>query len=211
VGHAAWRWVDEPDAGSGFEDYHRPEPPRELTPEEVEAAVVLAGVIVAGIIRAAVVATPHVQRWWRSKLAPSQRAAWSRVLAVRGKREHECDAPSAFVEEALIVASTTGVELARTDGDIRMSSAEWEARFRSMLVAGAFAEEQMRVLSIARIDEEQAVLRQPSESEESTPRRTLILPWIGSLRQTRGGTLPFRFPHTPHGAPSPRRCRPRAR
>lgn len=170
VGHAAWQWVDEAEAEPLYEESYRPEPPRELTPEEIEAAIVLAGVIVAGIVKAAAVAAPHVQRWWNSKLIPTCRAAWNR-LTVRRKQPLASDTPSDFVEEAMFVASATGVELARTDGEIRMSSAEWEARFRSMLFAGAFAQEQMRVLSIARIDEQQAVLEKPSASETLTPQQ----------------------------------------
>ncbi len=49
-----------------------------------------------------------------------------------------------------------------------MTSAEWEQRFRSMLVAGAFAQEQMRVLSIARVDERQTVLEEPTDAEMLT-------------------------------------------
>ena len=71
----------------------------------------------------------------------------------------------------MFVASATGVELARPDDEIRMSSAEWETRFRSMLFAGAFAQDQMRVLSIARVDDQQAVLKEPSSSEELTPQQ----------------------------------------
>jgi hypothetical protein len=67
----------------------------------------------------------------------------------------------------MFVASSAGVVPARAD-EIRMTSAEWERRFRWMLTAGAFAQEQMRVLSIARIDDRQTALMEPSETEVLT-------------------------------------------
>jgi hypothetical protein len=167
VGHAAWRWVDEPDFGTGDEDTSHPEPQRELTPEEIEAAIILAGVIVAGIIHVAAVATPHVQQWWKRRVVPAGRAVWGRLIA-RARKQKTPREPADFVERAMFVASTTGVEIAQPSNQIHMSSAEWEARFRSMLYAGAFAQEQMRVLSIARVDKLQTALEEPSASAELT-------------------------------------------
>ena len=165
VGHAAWRWVDEPEPD--YEPSYRPEAPRQLTPEEIELAVKLAGMIVAGIIRGAVVATPHIKRWWSSTAVPIGKSAWQAVTFRRKKRQLP-GTTSSFVEEAMFVASSRGVEVAPANGEIRMSSAEWESRFRSMLYAGAFAQEQMRVLSIARVDEHQVALEAPSVTETLT-------------------------------------------
>lgn len=164
VGHAAWQWVDGPDGapGTGYEGSQQ----RELTAEEIELAAQLAGLILAGILRGAVIAAPHVRRWWVTAALPWGRSAWSRLsTAVRQLREQK---PTAgFVEEAMFVASSAGVVSARAD-EIRMTSAEWERRFRSMLSAGAFAQEQMRVLSIARVDERQTVLEEPTDAEVLT-------------------------------------------
>jgi hypothetical protein len=177
-GHAAWRWVDEPevDYGSSYRaqsDYgsgDRPDPPRELTPEEIELAIELAGVIVAGIVRAAAVARPHLKRWWSSKGVPIGRSAWSKARSVGRKKRQIAGGRSSFAEEAMFVASAEGVEIAPTGADIRMSSAEWESRFRSMLSVGVFAQEQMRVLSIARAEERKAAVQEPGASVELTPR-----------------------------------------
>lgn len=164
VGHAAWRWVDEPDDEPAFS--YEPDPPHELTPEEIEAAAQIAGLILAGIVIGIEVTAPLVRRWWSRTVVP-----WGKTLRARvsdAAKKFRREQPQAeFVEEAMFVASSTGVVLARVD-EIRMTSAEWERRFRSMLVAGAFAQEQMRVLSIARVDDRQTALQEPSESEVLT-------------------------------------------
>jgi len=164
VGHAAWRWVDEPDDEPAFS--YEPDPPREMTPEEVEAAAQIAGLILAGIVIGIEVAAPLVRRWWSRTMVPWGKTVRGRVsAAARTLRREQPRAD--FVEEAMFVASSTGVVLAKVD-EIRMTSAEWERRFRSMLVADAFAREQMQVLSIARVDDRQTVLQKPSESEVLT-------------------------------------------
>lgn len=139
---------------------------RELTPEEIEAAAQLAGLILAGIVIGIEAAAPHVRRWWSSSVVPWGKTVRARVSAAVKKFRKE-KPQAGFVEEAMFVASSTGVVLARPD-EIRMTSAEWERRFRSMLVADAFAQEQMRVLSIARVNDRQTVLQEPSESEVLT-------------------------------------------
>lgn len=167
-GHAAWRWVAKPE-----EDYsssYECEPPRELTPGERELAEQLADQILAGIIWAVDVATPHVKRWWNEKAAPTVVSAWKRVAPPRKANSRVAAAPSSFVSRAPFVASATAVELAVAESKISMSSAEWEHRFRAMLAAGAFQEEQQRLLSNARIEDGDAALEAQSTIEQLTPR-----------------------------------------
>lgn len=168
-GHAAWEWVDEPEYS--YTASHRPQPARQLTPEEMELAFELAGIIVVGIIRAAAVTAPHLRRWWGGHAVPASRAAWRKIKSLGKKTSKESNSSSFFVEEAVFVASTTGLEISRPSEDIRMSSAEWELRFRSMLSAGFFAQEQMRILSIARVDERETILREPTASETMSPQQ----------------------------------------
>jgi hypothetical protein len=52
-----------------------------------------------------------------------------------------------------------------------MSRAEWEHRFRAMLAAGAFKEEQLRILSNARIEDGEAVLEAQSTMEQLAPQQ----------------------------------------
>ncbi|MBW8026333.1 hypothetical protein EOG37_06490 [Clavibacter michiganensis subsp. michiganensis] len=116
--------------------------------------------MLAAVLRGAVIAAPHVRRWWVSAALPWGKKAWTRVSAA-ARRLRGQQPPAGFIEEAMFVASSAGVVSARAD-EIRMTSAEWERRFRWMLTAGAFAQEQMRVLSIARIDDRQTALMEPS-------------------------------------------------
>lgn len=168
-GHAAWRWVDEPE-----EDYsssYEYEPPRELTPEERGFAEKIAAMILAGILLAVAEATPHVKRWWNEKAVPTVMSAWKRVTAPRKANSQVAAAASSPVSRATFVASATGVEVAVAESKISMNSAEWEHRFRAMLAAGAFKEEQLRILSNARIEDGDAVLEAQSTVEQLTPQQ----------------------------------------
>jgi hypothetical protein len=60
----------------------------------------------------------------------------------------------ADVHRVTFVASPTGVELAVAKLKIKMSSAEWQQRFQAMLAAGAFQDEQRRILANARVDDD---------------------------------------------------------
>ena len=176
-GHAAWRWVDEPEQDySPSYEYEpsrepTPEEPRKLTPEERELAEKIAEIIVAGAVRAVVAATPHVKRWWNEKAVPPVKSAWKRVSAQRKANNQAAAATSSSVRPATFVASATSVELAVAEPKISMRTAEWEQRFRAMLAAGAFKEEQLRILSSARIEDGDALLETQSTMEQLTPQQ----------------------------------------
>ncbi|PPF59337.1 hypothetical protein C5C13_06240 [Clavibacter michiganensis] len=146
--------MDEPDSASVTDGGSLP---RELTREELELAAQLAGLILAGILRGAVIAAPHMRRWLTAEGLPWGRSVRTRLSALAVRIFWRRNPSAGFVEEAMFAASTAGVAMGEID-DIRMSSAEWERRFRAMLEAGTFAQEQMRVLSIARLAELQIAL-----------------------------------------------------
>ncbi|AUZ34995.1 hypothetical protein C3B78_11355 [Arthrobacter sp. PGP41] len=52
-----------------------------------------------------------------------------------------------------------------------MRSAEWKERFRAMLAAGAFKDEQLRILSSARIEDDDALLETQGTMEQLTPQQ----------------------------------------
>ncbi|WP_427004192.1 hypothetical protein [Pseudarthrobacter sp. H2] len=176
-GHAAWRWVDEPeqDYSPSYEYEPSREPPpeesHELTPEQRELAEKIAEMIVAGTVWAVVAATPHVKRWWNEKAVPPVKSVWKRVTAPRKANNRAASAPSSPVSPATFVASATAVEVAVAESKISMRSAEWEQRFRAMLAAGAFKEEQLRILSSARIEDGDAHLETQSTMEQLTPQQ----------------------------------------
>jgi hypothetical protein len=176
-GHAAWQWVDEPEPAYGpsykYEPWREPlsEKPRELTPEERELANQIIALIVVGTVRAAVAATPHVKRWWNEKAVPPVKSAWKRVTAPRKATNDAAAATSSSVSRATFVASTTAVEVLVAETKISMGSAEWKERFRAMLAAGAFKDEQLRILSSARIEDDDALLGTQGTMEQLTPQQ----------------------------------------
>jgi hypothetical protein len=66
------------------------------------------------------------------------------------------------------VASAAGVERVVAESKTSMRNAEWEQRFRAMLAAGAFKEEQRRILSRARIENDVAALEREGVTEQLT-------------------------------------------
>lgn len=171
-GHAAWRWVDEPEEdysyGHEHEHEHEDEPPRALTPEEIEAIAALAVLIVKGVAWAVVEGTPRFKLWWNERAVPAAKSAWNRVTGPGSKKRSTPEATFSPVSRPQFVASSSGVELVVTESKISMSSAEWEQRFRAMLAAGAFKEEQSKILSRARIEDDGAALEREGATEQLT-------------------------------------------
>ncbi|MCW2134522.1 hypothetical protein [Arthrobacter sp. VKM Ac-2550] len=176
-GHAAWQWVDEPEPDYSpsyeYEWSREPTPaePRQLTPEERELAEKIAALIVAGTVRAVAAATPHMKRWWNEKAVPPVKSVWKRVTSPRRANSQAAAATSSSLSQATFVASATGVEVAVRESKISMGSAEWAQRFRAMLAAGAFKDEQLRILSSARIEDGDPLLETQSKMEQLTPQQ----------------------------------------
>jgi len=168
-GNADWQWVDEPQPVYISSCEH--ERSHELTAEELEQAVQLAALILEGIVRAVGVAAPHLKRWWNAKSVPAMMSAWKRATRPRAANWRVAASTSSSANRATIVASTAGVEVAVKDFEISMTSAEWVSRFRAMLAAGVFEEEQRRILSHARIDDGYAVPVGHGTLEPLTPQQ----------------------------------------
>ncbi|MFE4951053.1 hypothetical protein ACFQ9V_13205 [Leifsonia sp. NPDC056665] len=164
-GHASWRWVDEGDDASST---YEPEPPRPLTQEELELAAQVAALAAAFIVGVVIEATPHIKRWWSGKAVPAVMAKWKRIASA-GKAKRATAAPSAPSERATFVGSATGVELAVSESKIEMTGDEWEHRFRAMLAAGAFSAEQYRILSTARVQQNNSELEAVENATLMTP------------------------------------------
>lgn len=173
-GHAVWEKVEVPDeddydySSSGYQ----PEPPHQLTQEEIERAIEAAALIVIAIAKGVQWASPRVKRWWVGTASPKLRAMRGRL---RGKSEasQSVHLGSATVSRATFVASTSEIERAVARSKVRMSSGEWQLRFQAMLAAGAFQEEQRRILSNALIDDDRMAL-EASGAAELTPREIAL-------------------------------------
>ncbi len=130
-------------------------PPRQLTEEEIEMLAKLVVAIVGGIVWSVEKASPHVRRWWAQRALPAAMRARQRVVSLvrragtmarRDRREPRSTLTPSVADAQVVVAAS----------QVRMSSEEWVLRFRAMMAATAFRDEQLRVLSNARI-EDQAV------------------------------------------------------
>jgi hypothetical protein len=163
-GHAAWREVEDPEENhsSGQQD----EPPRPLTPEEIERAAELATLMIVGIIKGLQWASPRLRRWWDGTAAPKLRVIWGKV---RGRKDAIEALHLRHVSGVTFAASPAGAEVAISESKIRMSSAEWEQRLRAMLAAGAFHDEQRRILATAYVQDDERVVEGSSSQQELSP------------------------------------------
>lgn len=163
-GHAAWQWVDEPE--QSYSTSYEYQVPRELTAEERELIEKLAGMILAGIMIGVAAATPHVKRWWSEKALPAMKTTWSRVT----KRKVIGGGLEPSPPQASSVVSEAGVEIILAEPKIKMSHAEWAQRFRAMLAAGNFRDEQQRILANAQVeDDDLALALEAGRARELTP------------------------------------------
>ena len=168
-GHADWVWVDDPEPSYSYS--YTPEPPRQLTEEERRIAAEVAAVLVVLTIEGVKWAAPRIARWWKGPAARDIKSTWRKVTTLRkSSKDLAARAPSSS-SNARFVASSTGVEIAVAESKITMSSAEWEARYQAMLAAGAFTEQQRRILANAQIDDSTPALDAESTKEQLTPRQ----------------------------------------
>jgi hypothetical protein len=173
-GHAAWQWVDEPEEDDFSPDYAY-EPPRELTPEERELARQMAELIMAGIVAGVIAAAPHVQRWWNTSAVPIAKSTWKRISVRNATKKSAAAKSSSPSDQSRFVAPTTGADPVVRSPKILMSAAEWKNRFRAMAAAGAFADEQKRILSNAQIVDDIDSVESRAAMEELTPQQFVEL------------------------------------
>lgn len=159
-GHAAWKLVDdEPD------DLHssrcEASSTRQLTPEEEELIEQITALVLTLIVVGVQAASPVVKRWWTETALPAMRKAWSRVT--RRKESTAVETVEAVELLKVVEAQVTneprlGTSLAVADPVFTMSSAEWVERYRAMLVAGRFRDEQADILRRAKVVDEASPL-----------------------------------------------------
>lgn len=168
-GHAAWREVEDPE--EDFSSTYQYEPPRPLTQEEIERAAEVAALMIAVIIKGVQWASPRVKRWWDGTAAPRLKATWQKVRGQSKDATEPRDIGHVTASRATFVASLAGVEVAVAQSKIRMSSTEWEQRLRAMLAAGAFHDEQRRILANAQVQDDGRVIEGSSSQHELSPQQ----------------------------------------
>lgn len=158
-----------------------------------ELAELLGNLLALAIIAAATRLAPHVRRLWTEKVvvavkavptklqaAPAAaKATWTKVR--RGRA-----APNGSVELAAVRRPTSDVNVVLDELRVTMTSAEARERFAAALVAQAFADEQMRLLSAAHIEDGAEARKLESALAAITPEQvattiTLMLAQNSSL------------------------------
>lgn len=134
-----------------------------------EQELIVLGIV--AILTAVEKAAPHVQRWWRRRARPFLGRTRT---AIRKRRESSAQDDDIDLPEVVPPALTEASEESHAALDAyleSLSSAEARARFVAAVVARLFSEEQIRLLSEARIDDEGAALDLASAVESLTPQQ----------------------------------------
>lgn len=159
-GHAAWKQIDDDELDESYSSSYG-SPTRQLTPEEEELIEQITVLVLTLIVVGVQAAAPHVQRWWREAAIPTMRKAWNRVT--RRRKPTEVETVETIELLQVVAAQITdepqpGSALALADPVLIMSSAEWAGRYRAMVGAWRFRDEQADILLRARIVDETSPL-----------------------------------------------------
>lgn len=168
-GHAAWQWVDEPEASytSSFDESSD----RELTPEERELIEQATALILAIIVLGVQTAAPYVKRWWGAIVLPRVERTWRRLT--RRKSVADGFEPVELlhiVEAELEDAPGPGSGVVLANPRLTMTSSEWSERYRAMITAARFRDEQAQILRNAQVVD-QAAVTNAFGAEELTPKQ----------------------------------------
>ncbi|MEU6183710.1 hypothetical protein [Streptomyces coeruleorubidus] len=112
------------------------------------------------IDRAVVAAESRIERWWDDQALPAIKSRLNKTLQRNRPAENrETDSQSSIVEASTVIEATvvdsSPEEISVLDGNkARMSSAEARMRLLLALMARAFSEEQVRVVSNAIIEDD---------------------------------------------------------
>jgi hypothetical protein len=107
-------------------------------------------------------AAPHVKRWWEDNALPTMKATRNRIVRASRRGGRSGDTEQSAVSRSATTKVCTAVGATVGSPKVSMSVAEWQERFRLMLLVGAFQDEQWRLLSVARVGMRQR--RRPAES-----------------------------------------------
>ncbi|MFG2481027.1 hypothetical protein [Streptomyces fagopyri] len=129
------------------------------------------------IDHAVVVAKPHVERWWEDQALPAIKSGWkkmprrNRTVGTRETDSQPAAAEAVTVVEATVVDSPHEVVAALDVHKVSMSSTEARVRLLLALMARAFSEEQVRIVSNANIEDDGDFAELKRAVEELTPQQ----------------------------------------
>ena len=168
-GHAAWKLIDEPE--DEYSPSHNDGPTRELTPEEQELIEQITVLVLTLLVLGIQTAAPRVRKWWSNTALPTVKRAW--LLVTRRKAPPELKTETVellqVVEAAIENAPEPGSQLLLAEPEFTMSSAEWAERYKAMVAAARFRDEQADLLRRAKIVNETPPLTADTRFE-LTPR-----------------------------------------
>jgi hypothetical protein len=138
------------------------EPPREKTREQQEFEEIMGLLLWLGLVKAAEWAQPRLQRIWNERVIAffnvkldqlnAKRDQWQERKAQRRAGKQASEVPTTGVQ-TVPGAKTNGVSDALRAYEANMTSAEARQHFAEALVAQHFANEKMRLLTSARIED----------------------------------------------------------
>lgn len=124
------------------------------TQERADAARLAAELIVAAGAELARWAAPHVKLWLREQALPAAKQGWKRLRGRRHTGRGTDTVEPSSVTASAVVSGSDAVVASPTAEQVDMSSAEGRARFAALVAARLFADQQLRLLSAARITDE---------------------------------------------------------
>lgn len=132
------------------------EPPRK-TPQQEELEELLGLLILLGFVKATAWAQPRLLRLWNERVIPFfsvKRGRWQESRARRKAGKQSAPSGSTTAVHAIPVDETSTVRNALEAYRINMTSAEARRHFTEALIAKRFADERMRLLANARIEDD---------------------------------------------------------
>lgn len=122
--------------------------------ERTDAARLAAELIVAAGTELARWAAPHVKLWLREQAFPAAQQRWKRLQSRRHTRRGVSAVEPSSVTDSARVPGSDAVIASPAAEQVDMSSAEAQARFAALVAARLFYDQQLRLLSAARITDE---------------------------------------------------------
>lgn len=154
-------------------------PPHEKTPEQKEAEELLAALIIVGLIKAAEWAHPRLQRLWEERVAPFFNARRLRRQQRKAQRKVRGSVPAEGPEtvlEGVAAEDASEVSHALESYKANMTNAEARRHFTEALVAQRFANEKMRLLTEARIEDADVQPRELARAVQAlTPKQVVTV------------------------------------
>jgi len=152
IGHAAWREVEIPDDDYDDTDDDQPSPQASQEAEGLLLAAALLAVV--GIGLGVAKAAPHVVRWWKGTFVPFIRSTFFDEVKIKETEVQRAIPRLVVTPEGEPVEASKDLAMTHQDEPVTMSPEEWQRHFATMILAGAIADQEWRLLAKAHIEGE---------------------------------------------------------